>query len=153
MAYCVDVSATLRVDPGLQGPLRSLELPTCLVFQAASTPDDWQAVQEELVAAFEAAQLAAQQEVPIVFVLSSDALLGRSGPCDAMVATGLLSGMRTLATEMRKREVPVNALGVTDTTPADVTSMWVETLVRSGGGGPTGELIQLGGTQIGKALA
>jgi hypothetical protein len=41
-------------------------------------------------------------------------------------------------------------LGVTPDTPVGMIVTWVGRLLESGG--PTGELVQLGGTQIGKAL-
>ena len=67
-----------------------------------------------------------------------------------MVATGLLSAARTLAAELKRDGVPVNVLGITPETPVEAISTWVGRLLEPGG--PTGELVQLGGTQIGKAL-
>jgi hypothetical protein len=68
-----------------------------------------------------------------------------------MVATALLSGARTLALELAKAGVPVNVIGTSIETEVGELGHWVRQLLR-GPRGPTGELIQLGGTQIGKAL-
>jgi NAD(P)-dependent dehydrogenase (short-subunit alcohol dehydrogenase family) len=121
-----------------------------VVFQANDVDDDWNHVATELKAAFDATRPAAIEGHPVVYIVSSDALLGRTGAGNAMVATGLLSAARTLAVEMARARVPVNVLGVgPDTQPATIAT-WAERLLEPGG--PTGELLQLEGTQIGKAL-
>lgn len=123
-----------------------------VVFEAANVSNDWVEVRTELEAAFAVSAEAATTATPVVYVVSSDALLGRSGTGNAMVATALLSGARTLALELAKSGRPVNVVGTAvDTDPAE-TAHWVRQLLDRSGG-PTGELIQLGGTQIGKALA
>lgn len=122
------------------------------VFEARQVADDWDAVRDELFQLFESSRSAASEGVPIVYIVSSEALLGRTGPGNAMVATGALSAARTLAVELMKAGLPVNVIGARDDTPIEVLATWVATLATSGPDGPTGELIQLGGTQIGKAL-
>lgn len=122
------------------------------VFETRPVSDDWDEVREELFQLFELSRAAASEGVAIVYVVSSDALLGRTGPGNAMVATGALSAARTLAAEMKKAAIPVNVVGVRDDTPIEVLAFWIATLATAGAGGPTGELVQLGGTQIGKAL-
>lgn len=122
------------------------------VFETRPISDDWTEVREELFQLFESSRSAASEGVAIVYIVSSEALLGRTGPGNAMVATGALSGARTLAAELRKAAVPVNVIGVRDDTPIEVLASWVATLATSGPDGPTGELIQLGGTQIGKTM-
>lgn len=141
------VPARIRTDDAIAD---LLEIEHGVVFQATEVDDDWEHVATELRAAFEATKPAAIDGDPVVYIVSSDALLGRTGPGNAMVATGLLSAARTLAAEMRRDGVPVNVLGVASDTPADVIVAWVGHLLERGG--PTGELVQLGGTQIGKAL-
>ena len=121
-----------------------------MVFQANDVDDDWDHVAAELRSAFDATKPAAIDGDPVVYIVSSDALLGRTGSGNAMVATGLLSAARTLAAELRRDGVPVNVLGIAPDTPADVIVTWIGHLLTRGG--PTGELVQLGGTQIGKAL-
>ena len=139
--------ATIRTDDAIAD---LLDIDTGVVFQATEVDDDWDHVAAELRSAFDATKPAAIEGRPVVYVVSSDALLGRTGAGNAMVATGLVSAARTLATEMRRDGVPVNVLGVASDTPADVIVTWIGHLLEPGG--PTGELVQLGGTQIGKAL-
>jgi hypothetical protein len=115
--------------------------------------EDWTATLDSLTEVFRVAKSATVAGAPIVFVVSADALLGRRGPTEAMAATGIVSAARTLAAEQRKAGVPVNCVAITDDSPADVVARWAEILLTAGGDGPTGELIQLGGIQIGKALS
>lgn len=143
----LEVPATIRTDDAIAD---LIDIDTGVVFQATEVDDDWDHVAAELRAAFDATKPAAIAGQPVVYIVSSDALLGRTGTGNAMVATGLLSAARTLAAELRRDGVPVNVLGVASDTPADVIVTWVERLLE--GSGPTGELVQLGGTQIGKAL-
>lgn len=114
---------------------------------------NWDSTLNALTALFAAAQAAAVQGSPVVFLLSADALLGRTGPLDAMAATGVVSAARTLALELAKQQAAVNCIAYTDSTPADEIVTWSLQLLESRAGGPTGELIQLGGAQIGKALS
>ncbi len=141
------VPATIRTDDAIAD---LLDIDEGVVFQATEVDDDWGHVAAELRAAFDATKPAAIDGRPVVYIVSSDALLGRTGTGNAMVATGLLSAARTLAVEMRRDGVPVNVLGIAPDTPAGVIVAWVGHLLEPGG--PTGELVQLGGTQIGKAL-
>ena len=142
-----DVPATIRTDDAIAD---LLDLERGVVFQAIEVDDDWDHVATELRAAFEATKPAAVAGDPVVYIVSSDALLGRTGAGNAMVATGLLSAARTLAAEMRRDGVPVNVLGIAPDTPAETIVRWIDHLLEPDG--PTGELVQLGGTQIGKAL-
>ena len=114
---------------------------------------DWPAVLDALTALYRNAKAAAAEGSPIVFIVSADALLGRTGPLDAMAATGVVSAARTLAAELRKQGVPVNCLATADDTPPDEVVTWAMRLLEVGPSGPTGELLQLGGVQIGKALS
>lgn len=142
--------STIRAPAPLSELLRGLD---AVVFAARAVDDDWASVRSELSDAYELSRGAAMDERPVVYIVSSDALLGRRGAGNAMVATGLLSAARTLAAEMARHGVPVNVVGVLDETPDTDVAAWVTRLATGGGGGPTGELVQLGGSQIGKALA
>lgn len=122
------------------------------VFETRPVSDEWDEIREELFQLFESSRSAVSEGVAIVYVVASEALLGRTGPGNAMVATGALSAARALAAETRKAGVPVNVIGARDDTPIEVLASWIKTLATCGPDGPTGELIQLGGTQIGKAL-
>ncbi|MDH3499454.1 MAG: hypothetical protein OEM97_04980 [Acidimicrobiia bacterium] len=120
-----------------------------LVLQLAEPGDEWDAVMDALRSAFVHSRFAAQNDAAIVYVVRGDDLLGRRGAGSAMVATGLLSGARTAAVEGRKRDVPVNVIAVDDDTDVAVAARWI---VAALSGGPTGELIRIGGGHIGKAL-
>jgi NAD(P)-dependent dehydrogenase (short-subunit alcohol dehydrogenase family) len=114
---------------------------------------DWHEALDRLTALYRSCRTAAEHGSPVVFLVSSDALLGRTGPLDAMAAMGVVSAARTLALELRKQQIPVNCVGFTEDTPADEVATWALRLLQSGAAGPTGELLQLGGVQIGKALS
>lgn len=114
---------------------------------------DWPRTLEALTAIFTKAKAAAVAGAPIVFIVSSDALLGRTGPADAMAANGVVSAARTLAAELRKQGTPVNCVARSETTPVDAVVRWTLHLLSGGGDDPTGEVVQLGGVQIGKALS
>lgn len=123
------------------------------ILEAPSGVGDWAATLDALTALFAAAKAAAVHGSAVVFLVSADALLGRTGPLDAMVATGVVSAGRTLALELAKQQASVNSLAFTDEIPPDEIVTWSRLLLESRPGGPTGELIQLGGAQIGKALS
>lgn len=142
------VPATIRTSEDLAAHLDHLA--EGVVFQQADVGAEWGDVADELRAAFDVSKPAAISGNPLVYIVSSDALLGRTGTGNAMVAAGLLSAARTLAAEMRRAGVPVNVLGIGDDTPSETIATWVSLLLEQGG--PTGELVQLGGGQIGKAL-
>lgn len=114
---------------------------------------DWPSMLDGLTVVFEQSQAAAVAGSSVLYLVSSDALLGRTGPLDAMAANGMVSAARTLAAELRKTGVPVNCLGVSDDTPPAAVVEWAVRLLDAGPDGPTGELVQLGGAQIGKALS
>ena len=114
---------------------------------------DWPATLDALTSVFTAAKAAAVSGSPIVFVVSSDALLGRTGPTEAMAANGVVSAARTLAAELRKQGVPVNCVARADGSPVEAVVRWALHLLGGGADDPTGEVVQLGGAQIGKALS
>lgn len=118
--------------------------------RAAST---WPETLDGLTRLFHRAKAAAEQGASVVFVVSVDALLGRTGPLDAMVAAGVVSAARTLALESKKQGAVVNCVAITELTPPDEAARWIIRLLDTSPDGPTGELIQLGGGQVGKALS
>jgi hypothetical protein len=121
-----------------------------LVFAASGVGDGWEAVLAELTAAFELTRRAARAGGPVVYVVRHDDLLGRGGPGPAMVATGLLSGARTLAFETAKADVPANVLAVEADSTVETVARWTIRLLERDG--PSGELIRLGAAHVGKAL-
>lgn len=122
-----------------------------LIFVAGEVSDEWEAVRAELVEAFEFSQQAAAGGEAIIYVVRTDDLLGGRGAGNAMVATGLLSAARTASLEMAKAGVAVNVLAVSDDTSIETIAVWVRRLVEPGG--PSGELVHIGVSHVGKSLA
>lgn len=114
---------------------------------------DWPSLLDSLTVVFEKSRAAAIDGSSVCYLVSSDALLGRTGALDAMAAAGVVSAARTLAAELSKPGIPVNCLGVSADTPLAEVVDWTLRLLETGASGPTGELVQLGGAQIGKALS
>jgi NAD(P)-dependent dehydrogenase (short-subunit alcohol dehydrogenase family) len=114
---------------------------------------NWPEARIELTEAFRQSKGAAVEGRPVVYIVGIDDLLGRSGPVPAMVAAGLASAARTLALELKKPGVPVNTIIVGPDSDPGTVAAWSLMLLQAGPSGPTGELIHLGGTQIGKALS
>ena len=121
------------------------------VYRAADVGDDWDAVGEEMTRAFRFAKDAASADRSFVFVVHADDLLGRRGPGNAMVATGLLSAARTAALEGWKKGWTANVVARDDDTGSEqeveqfAVRLMEEGLV-------TGEVIRFGPGHIGKAL-
>lgn len=120
-----------------------------MVIEVAGRGDAWDEVIAVLRDAFHRSKKAAQDRIPVVYVVGSDDLLGRTGPGNAMVAAGILSAARTLAVEGRKQGIPANVIALEADTDPEVAARWILAALR---GGPTGELIRLGAGHIGKAL-
>lgn len=142
------MEAVLRVPDEMRPALARLD--QGLVFVPSPVGDDWDAILAELTEAFHLTQQAFTDGVSVVYAVQHADLLGQRGPGPAMVATGLLSAARTTAFEGRKPGIRANVLALEDDTPAEVTATWAEMLLS--GEGPTGELIRLGGSHLGKAL-
>jgi len=153
----VDGTIERRVPSGLgalAGALEGLEGPEgALVFVAdPGVGDEWEDVLAQFREAFESTRRALAAGAPVVYVVDQRDLLGQRGPGAAMAATGLLSGARAAAFEMRRSGIPVNVLATEEATPPEAVAAWVGRLLDPGPGGPTGELVRLGGEHLGKAL-
>lgn len=120
------------------------------VFRAARVVGDWSGAKQALMEAFAVSQRAAREARPIVYVVHGDDLLGRRGAPSAMVATGLLSAARTAAIELTRQGTPVNVIAVGDETDSAVVERWIGHL--SAADGPTGQLVRLDPSHLGKAL-
>ncbi|MEX1004590.1 MAG: hypothetical protein WD990_11330 [Acidimicrobiia bacterium] len=148
----LDVPADLRAGFLAAGVVESdAGGPTVIGVPEAGS--DWPTTLDALTTVFTTTKAAAIAGSPIVFVVSSDALLGRTGPTPAMAANGVVSAARTLAAELRKQGVPVNCVARSAATPVDAVVRWTLLLLGGGPDDPTGEVVQLGGAQIGKALS
>lgn len=146
-----------RVPAGMEalaGALSGVGGPEgALVFVAdPGVGDEWEGVAAQFREAFELTRKALGRAAPVVYVVDQRDLLGQRGPGAAMAATGLLSGARAAAFEMRKAGIPVNVVATEETTPPEAVAAWVGRLLDPGPGGPTGELVRLGGEHLGRAL-
>jgi len=153
----VDGTIERRVPPGLGAlgdVLGGVDGPEgALVFVAdPDVGDEWEDVLAQFREAFESTRRALAAGAPVVYVVDQRDLLGQRGPGAAMAATGLLSGARAAAFEMRRSGIPVNVLATEEGTPPEAVAAWVGRLLAPGPGGPTGELVRLGGEHLGKAL-
>lgn len=117
---------------------------------AREVGEDWEEVRAELDRAFQMSRAAAQAEESFVYVVHHDDLLGRRGPGNAMVATGLLSAARTAAIEGSRKEWTANVIAYDDDTDRGQVEQWARRILESRG--VTGELIRVGAGHLGKAL-
>jgi hypothetical protein len=113
-----------------------------VVFVAGKDFADWQAVEDELSEAFVLAQEASAVGAPVVFVVDSDTMLGRGAPLDSMVATGLVSGARSLAFEGLRKERYVGILATDRSDSAGNLAAAVHFAIASRAG--HGQVITLG---------
>ena len=117
---------------------------------AAEVGDAWAEVRTELERAFTMSRAAAQAEESFVYVVHHDDLLGRRGPGNAMVATGLLSAARTAAIEGSRKGWTANVIAFDAEADREDVERWARSMLDSNG--VTGELIRVGSSHIGKAL-
>lgn len=108
---------------------------------------DFAAVEAALTDAFHAAQQAARDGEPIVFVLSQEHLLGQRGAPGAMLANAVLAGMRTLAAEGHQ----ANAIAAGAEAGPDDLRHWIAELGE--GRGVRGELVRVDAAHVGKVPA
>jgi hypothetical protein len=121
-----------------------------VIHHASEVGDDWPEVLAELTRAFEVARNAAIEERSFVYVVRQDDLLGRRGPGNAMVATGLLSAARTAALEGARKGWTANVLAIDPESDPALVMEWAHHLLDTDG--VTGELLRIGSGHIGKAL-
>lgn len=121
------------------------------IHKAKQVSDDWAEVAGELARGFTVARTAAQADENFVFVVHHDDLLGRRGPGNAMVATGLLSAARTAAIEGSRKGWTANVLAYDDDSDDELIELWAERLAKDPSG-VSGELIRIGSSHLGKAL-
>lgn len=121
-----------------------------VVFVASRGMADWQSVEDELTDAFLLAQQASAADAPIVFVVDSDAMLGRAGALDSMVATGLVSGARTLAFEGVRKDRYVGIIATDRSEKSGDLARAVRFAVASRAG--HGQVVALGTGHVGAML-
>lgn len=121
------------------------------LFWAEEVGDDWEAVAAEMERAFQFARQAAIDETSAVFVVGSDDLLGRRGPGNAMLASGILSAVRTMALEGWRKGWTANVVAW-DGETGDRDGVQSIAGAIADAGTVTGEVIRVGPGHIGKAL-
>lgn len=122
-----------------------------VIHWAEEVGDDWARVRAELTRAFEVSRASAQAEQSFVYVVKQDDLLGRRGPGNAMVATGLLSAARTAALEGARKGWTANVVAYDEGTDLGAVQVWAQRLLEAGD--VTGDLVHLGPGHVGKTLA
>ncbi len=145
----MQLSGEIRLPEGIEA--EGLAPERGLIFWARPGLKTWDDARIELIDAFERSREAARNEHSFVYIVTNDALLGRVGPANAMVAAGLLSGARTAAIEGVKKGWTANVIAYDDgNEPAGIIMRAAALL---GDGLVTGELVHIGFGHIGKALA
>jgi hypothetical protein len=139
-----------------------------LVLRPEPLGDDPGAVTPALTGAFVAAREALEAGRPVAVVVAAGDLLGQGSPLDAAVATGLLGMVRTLGIEGAKPGWRINVVAAEGVTErggaADVDAHGgdaaggahdavVETIALLADSSLTGQLLQVGGANLGKLPA
>ena len=119
-----------------------------LVLRPGSVGDDLDAVAPALTGAFVAAREALGAGRPVAVVVDARDLLGQGSPLDAAVATGLLGMVRTLGIEGVKPGWSVNVVAGGEGDEALVD----EAVTMLAGSSLTGQLLQVGGANLGKVV-
>jgi hypothetical protein len=119
-----------------------------LVLQPGSVGDDLGAVTPALTGAFVEARAALEAGRPVAFVLDARDLLGQGSPLDAGVATGILGMVRTLGIEGAKPGWRVNVVAGGEGDGDAVE----EALAMLAGASLTGQVLQVGGANLGKVV-
>jgi hypothetical protein len=119
-----------------------------LVLWPQSVRDDLDAVTLALTMAFTAAREALGAGRSVAVVVDARDLLGQRSPLDAAVATGLLGMVRALGIEGVKPGWRINVVAGGEGDEAVVE----ETVTMLAGSSLTGQLLQVGGANLGKVV-
>ena len=119
-----------------------------LVLRPGSVGDDLDAVTPALTEAFAEVREALEAGRPVAVVVDARDLLGQGLPLDAAVATGLLGMVRTLGIEGAKPGWRVNLVAGGEGDEAAVE----ETVAMLAGLPLTGQLLKVGGANLGKVV-
>ena len=127
------------------------EIPAAgLLFVPRTGLTTWDAAEDELAEAFELTRESALAGEPVVYLVDSGAVLGRSAPLDCAVATGLLSGARALAFERRKYDGYASAIAAPPGTEPDAVALTLEFLLSTRTA--NGQVFMIGNEHLGAAL-
>jgi hypothetical protein len=118
------------------------------VLRPGSVGDDLDAVTPTLTRAFVDAREALEAGRSVAVVVDARDLLGQGSPLDAAVATGLLGMVRTLGIEGAKPGWSINVVAGGEGDEALVD----EAVAMLAGSRLTGQLLQVGGSNLGKVV-
>ena len=118
------------------------------VFTAVDAVDDWQAVEDRLVEAFELSRRCVERAEPLIFLVRASDVRGTRGPLPAALAHALLSAARTLAMEGARERFVVNVVAADGSIDTQEVCSVVAWLLDSRT--VTGELIDLGTPKFGR---
>jgi NAD(P)-dependent dehydrogenase (short-subunit alcohol dehydrogenase family) len=118
-------------------------------YRLGSLGDDPGAVAPTLTAAFAEIRGALEAGRPVAVVVAAGDLLGQGSPLDAALATGLLGMVRTLAIEGARPGWRINVVAGA----AGDEEVVAETIALLSGSALTGQLLQVGGANLGKLPA
>lgn len=119
-----------------------------LVLRPGPVGDDLDAVTPALTGAFVAAREALGAGRKVAVVVGAGDLLGQGSPVDAAVATGLLGMVRALGIEGVKPGWSINVVAGGEGDEALVE----EAVAMLAGSSLTGQLLQVGGANLGKVV-
>ncbi|HEX4306671.1 MAG TPA: hypothetical protein VHZ54_11570 [Solirubrobacterales bacterium] len=121
-----------------------------LVVRPGTVGDDPDRVTPTLTGAFAAVRAALAEDRPVAVVVDAADLEGQGTPADAAVATGLLGMVRALAIEGAKPGWRVNV--VARGAGEDEDRAVEEAVAMLGDSSLSGQLLQLGGANLGKVV-
>jgi NAD(P)-dependent dehydrogenase (short-subunit alcohol dehydrogenase family) len=121
-----------------------------LVLRPGPLGDDPSALTPALTDAFVAARDALEAARPVVVIVAAGDLLGQGSPLDATVATALLGMVRTLAIEGVKSGWRINVVAAGE---GDEAAVEETVALLASASAVTGQLLQLGGANLGKLPA
>ncbi|MGH2936978.1 MAG: hypothetical protein ACRDPE_02535 [Solirubrobacterales bacterium] len=119
-----------------------------LVLRPGSVGDDLDAVTPALTSAFIAAREALGAGRSVAVVVDARDLLGQGSPLDAAVAAGLLGMVRALGIEGVKPGWSINVVAGGEGEEAAIE----EAVAMLAGSSLTGQLLQVGGANLGKVV-
>jgi hypothetical protein len=141
---CPDPELTVQLSAAVSGDCNGL------VFVAGGPFERWDRAEDELAEAFRETQAVVAGNGPVVYVVRSAALLGRSAPLDSAVADGLLAGARAIAFERQRFEGYASMVAIGDGVDAPDAARAVATLLNTRGS--NGQPFVLGDEHLGAAL-
>ncbi len=127
----------------------STERGDILVLRPGSVGDDLDAVTPALTGAFVAAREALGAGRRVAVVVEARDLIGQGEPLDAAVATGLLGMVRTLGIEGVKPGWSINVVAGGE---GDEDAVEETVAMLAGSSSVTGQLLQVGGANLGKVV-